>query len=122
MAAMLEGNQNSTPVPLAGDRYLDTTFGIERRMWSLVNRTASLLSNAAIATPLGPDVRSYLLATESQSILCQSQAIVGEAKSELERVQLGTKVRLEWVARTLVTCSHDTPTDDASHSVHSAPL
>lgn len=92
--AFVDGTQRiSTPVPLAGDRYLESTFGIARSMWDLLGRTIDLLVQRRTLDALPIEMTRPLLEPDVTAILEKGQSILETVRhSRSKRIQQGTEV------------------------------
>lgn len=93
--ALVDGTQRiSTPVPLAGDRYLESTFGVARSMWDLLGRTIDLLVQRRTLDALPVEMTRPLLEPDVNAIFEKGRTILENVShSRSKRIHQGTEVR-----------------------------
>ncbi|BGP72765.1 hypothetical protein NBRC10513v2_006161 [Rhodotorula toruloides] len=94
LLALIDGTKRiTTPVPLAGDLYLESTFGVARSLWVLVGKTIDLLVQRRTLDALPASMVGTLLHDEAAALLREGAEIVEEVKaSRARRIQQGTEM------------------------------
>ncbi|BGP34349.1 hypothetical protein JCM10296v2_006164 [Rhodotorula toruloides] len=105
LLALVDGTKRiTTPVPLAGDLYLESTFGVARSMWVLVGKTIDLLVQRRTLGALPASMLGTLLHDEAAALLREGAETVQEVKaSRARRIQQGTEM-YNLMLSTLVHC------------------
>ncbi|GAA5997562.1 uncharacterized protein JCM10292_000934 [Rhodotorula paludigena] len=86
-----------TPVPLAGDRDLELTYGLSRRIWHILSRVNDLCSHARMLWSALGDTAAGLLAIEAQQLLQEAEEVTRLAEAdETPRIRKGTEVGLSF--------------------------
>ncbi|GJN94181.1 hypothetical protein Rhopal_007255-T1 [Rhodotorula paludigena] len=108
-----------TPVPLAGDRDLELTYGLSRRMWHILSRVNDLCSHARMLWSALGDTAAGLLAIEAHQLLQEAEEVTRLAEAdETPRIRKGTEMMFHCI-RLLLSCEVLGEVFDSSENAYS---